>query len=69
MGAPGGPSIKEETVGIYAGLGGRAMTSAIVAKRGAAALPSPGDKQQTGYCARDAERQSRGDVRAIVDRV
>lgn len=31
MGAPGFPSIKEEALGIYAGLGGRAMTSAIVA--------------------------------------
>lgn len=32
MGAPGGPSIQEQPVGIYAGLGGRAMTSMIVAK-------------------------------------
>ncbi len=32
MGAAGGPSMKEEPVGAYAGLGGRAMTSAIVSK-------------------------------------
>jgi aldehyde:ferredoxin oxidoreductase len=32
MGAEGGPQIKESPVGDYAGLGGRAMTSAIVAK-------------------------------------
>jgi aldehyde:ferredoxin oxidoreductase len=32
MGAEGGPEIKTEPLGDYAGLGGRAMTSAIVAK-------------------------------------
>jgi aldehyde:ferredoxin oxidoreductase len=32
MGAEGGPSFKEEPVGDYAGLGGRAMTSAIISK-------------------------------------
>lgn len=32
MGAKGGPSFKEEPVGDYAGLGGRAMTSAIISK-------------------------------------
>ncbi len=32
MGADAGPQIKEEPLGDYAGLGGRAMTSAIVAK-------------------------------------
>ena len=32
MGAEGGPKTKEEPVGEYAGLGGRALTSAIVAK-------------------------------------
>jgi aldehyde:ferredoxin oxidoreductase len=32
MGAEGGPQIKEAPVGDYSGLGGRAMTSAIVAK-------------------------------------
>ena len=32
MGGPGGPEIKTEPLGDYAGLGGRAMTSAIVAK-------------------------------------
>jgi aldehyde:ferredoxin oxidoreductase len=31
MGAPGGPRITEEPVGAYAGLGGRAMTSIIIA--------------------------------------
>ena len=31
MGAPGGPKVTEEPVGAYAGLGGRAMTSIIVA--------------------------------------
>lgn len=31
MGAPGGPKITEEPVGQYAGLGGRAMTSIVVA--------------------------------------
>ncbi len=32
LGAPNGPSIKKEPVGAYAGLGGRAMTSTLVAK-------------------------------------
>ncbi len=32
MGAKGGPSIKKEPVGAYAGLGGRALTSAIISK-------------------------------------
>jgi aldehyde:ferredoxin oxidoreductase len=32
MGAEGGPQLKESPVGEYAGMGGRAMTSAIVAK-------------------------------------
>ena len=32
MGADGGPQIKTEPVGAYAGMGGRALTSAIVAK-------------------------------------
>ena len=32
MGADGGPEIKTEPLGDYAGLGGRAMTSGIVAK-------------------------------------
>ena len=32
MGAAGGPEIKTEPLGDYAGLGGRGMTSAIVAK-------------------------------------
>ncbi len=32
MSAPGGPTVKTEPLGNYAGLGGRAMTSAIVAK-------------------------------------
>ncbi len=32
MGAAGGPAVKEEPLGEYAGLGGRAMTSAIVSK-------------------------------------
>ncbi len=32
MGADGGPAVKTEPLGDYAGLGGRAMTSAIVAK-------------------------------------
>jgi hypothetical protein len=32
MGADGGPKSKIEPLGAYAGLGGRAMTSAIVAK-------------------------------------
>ncbi len=32
MGADGGPAIKKEPVGDYAGKGGRAMTSAVVAK-------------------------------------
>jgi aldehyde:ferredoxin oxidoreductase len=32
MGADAGPQVKEEPLGDYAGLGGRAMTSAIVAK-------------------------------------
>ena len=32
MGAAGGPEIKIEPIGNYAGLGGRAMTSTIVAK-------------------------------------
>jgi aldehyde:ferredoxin oxidoreductase len=32
MGADAGPQVKEEPLGNYAGLGGRAMTSAIVAK-------------------------------------
>ncbi len=32
MGAEGGPKLSEEPVGDYAGLGGRAMTSSIVAK-------------------------------------
>ncbi|MGD8971511.1 MAG: aldehyde ferredoxin oxidoreductase N-terminal domain-containing protein, partial [Desulfobacterales bacterium] len=32
MGADEGPQVKEEPLGDYAGLGGRAMTSAIVAK-------------------------------------
>jgi aldehyde:ferredoxin oxidoreductase len=32
MGAEGGPKIREEPVGEYAGLGGRALTSAVVAK-------------------------------------
>jgi aldehyde:ferredoxin oxidoreductase len=31
MSAPGGPAIKTEPLGTYAGLGGRAMTSAVVA--------------------------------------
>ncbi len=31
MGAQGGPTIKDEPIGDYAGLGGRAMTSAVVA--------------------------------------
>jgi aldehyde:ferredoxin oxidoreductase len=32
MGASGGPEVKTEPLGDYAGLGGRAMTSGIVAK-------------------------------------
>ncbi len=32
MGADSGPRIKEEPLGAYAGLGGRAMTSAVIAK-------------------------------------
>ncbi|MFW5722519.1 MAG: aldehyde ferredoxin oxidoreductase N-terminal domain-containing protein, partial [Desulfohalobiaceae bacterium] len=32
VGAPGGPAAKVEPVGDYAGLGGRAMTSALVNK-------------------------------------
>ncbi|MCB2148781.1 MAG: aldehyde ferredoxin oxidoreductase [Deltaproteobacteria bacterium] len=32
MSAPGGPAVKTEAPGNYAGLGGRAMTSAVVAK-------------------------------------
>ncbi|MGA9233306.1 MAG: aldehyde ferredoxin oxidoreductase N-terminal domain-containing protein, partial [Desulfobacterales bacterium] len=32
MGADAGPQVKEEPWGGYAGLGGRAMTSAVVAK-------------------------------------
>ncbi len=32
MGADGGPAVKEEPIGDYAGLGGRALTSTIVAK-------------------------------------
>jgi len=32
MGAEGGPKIREEALGEYAGLGGRAMTSAVVAR-------------------------------------
>src|SRR5210317_2449217 len=32
MGADGGPEVKTEPLGDYAGLGGRAMTSTIVAK-------------------------------------
>ena len=32
MSAPGGPAVKAVALGDYAGLGGRAMTSAIVAK-------------------------------------
>ena len=32
MGADGGPKVKTEKAGSYAGLGGRAMTSAIVSK-------------------------------------
>ncbi len=31
VGAPGGPAIKEESIGDYAGLGGRGLTSAIIA--------------------------------------
>ena len=32
MSAPGGPAVKTDALGDYAGLGGRAMTSAVVAK-------------------------------------
>jgi aldehyde:ferredoxin oxidoreductase len=32
MGAEGGPAVKVEPIGDYAGLGGRGLTSAIVAK-------------------------------------
>ena len=32
MGADGGPKAKTEPIGSYAGLGGRALTSAIVSK-------------------------------------
>ena len=32
MSAPGGPAVKTDTLDAYAGLGGRAMTSAVVAK-------------------------------------
>ena len=32
VGAEGGPAFKEEPMGDYAGLGGRALTSAIVSK-------------------------------------
>lgn len=32
MGAEGGPKMTEQPVGDYAGLGGRALTSAIVSK-------------------------------------
>ena len=32
MSAPGGPGVKTDSLGDYAGLGGRAMTSAVVAK-------------------------------------
>jgi len=32
MGAPGGPKVSEEPLGAYEGLGGRALTSAIVSK-------------------------------------
>jgi len=32
MGAAGGPAVREETLGEYAGLGGRALTSAIINK-------------------------------------
>jgi aldehyde:ferredoxin oxidoreductase len=32
MSAPGGPAVTTDALGTYAGLGGRAMTSAVVAK-------------------------------------
>jgi aldehyde:ferredoxin oxidoreductase len=32
MGAPGGPKVSEEALGVYEGLGGRGLTSSIVAK-------------------------------------
>ena len=40
MGAEGGPKASEVPVGAYAGMGGRAMTSAIVSKE-VPPLPSP----------------------------
>ncbi len=32
MGAPNGPKVREEPLGVYEGLGGRALTSAIVSQ-------------------------------------
>ena len=48
MGADGGPKAKTEPIGSYAGLGGRALTSAIVSKEVPPLLPPAERGEQTG---------------------
>ena len=69
MGADGGPEIKTEPLGDYAGLGGRAMTSGIVAKEVPPLCHPPRRGQQTGDRPGDAERFCGGDVRSNFSRL
>ncbi len=49
MGAEGGPKVRTEPLGDYAGLGGRAMTSTIVAKEVPPLCHPLGRRQQAGH--------------------
>ena len=69
MGAAGGPEIKTEALGEYAGLGGRAMTSGIVAKEVPPLCHPPRRGQQTGDRPGDAERLCGGHVRSNLRRL
>lgn len=50
MGAAGGPQVSEETLGEYAGLGGRALTSAIINKEVPADCHALGPENKLVFC-------------------
>ena len=62
VGAAGGPKATEVPVGEYAGLGGRAMTSAIVSKEVPPLCHPLGGGEQAGHRARAPERDRRRPV-------
>ncbi len=72
MGAEGGPKVRTEPLGGYAGLGGRSHDIGHRRQRGAAALPPLGRRQQAGHRTGTAQRNhgrhvgtaSRWDARA-----